>query len=171
MGHPTRLATALLLVVAAGLGCQSVRTLGGQAQRALRPPGEKLATLPEDVADEYGCARVRKPFVRLERVEIKPDRVRAGGAVNHRLVYALCPAGSTEVVRGALETRVLHAGRTLLRDRQPRYELKPGRWIVDATIEIPESAKTGVYAIEVRFRGGPVRFHGERAFAVAARER
>ena len=170
MGHPPRLIAALILLAAAGLGCQSVRTLGGHAQRALRSPGEKLAALPEDVADEYGCARVAKPFVRLERVEVVPDRVRAGGAVNHRLVYALCPARSTDVVRGALETRVLYAGHTLLRDRQPRYELKPGRWIVDATIEIPESAKTGVYAIEVRFRGGPVRFRGERAFAVAARE-
>jgi len=65
-------------------------------------------------------------------------------------------------------TRVLHAGQTLMRERQPRYELKPGRWIVDATIEIPETARTGVYAIEVQFEGGSVRFRGERAFAVAA---
>ena len=99
MGHPSRV-TALVLV-AALLGCQSAHTVTGYAQRALRSPGEKLAALPEHVADEYDCARVRRPFVRLERVEVVPDRVRAGGAVNHRLVYALCPARTTDVVRGA----------------------------------------------------------------------
>jgi hypothetical protein len=169
MGHPSRL-TALVLA-AALFGCQSARTVTGHAQRALRPPGEKLAALPERVADEYGCARVTRPFVRLERVEVVPDRVRAGGAVNHRLVYALCPARTTDVVRGALVTRVLYAGQTLMSDRQPRYELKPGRWIVDATIEIPATARTGVYAIEVQFEGSSVRFRGERAFAVAAARR
>ena len=68
-------------------------------------------------------------------------------------------------------TRVLYAGETLMSDRQPRYELKPGRWIVDATIEIPVTARTGVYAIEVQFEGRSVRFRGERAFAVAAARR
>jgi hypothetical protein len=134
----------------------------------LRPPGEKLAALPEEVAEEYACARGARPFARLGRVEIVPDRVRAGGKVNHRLVYALCPVRATEGVRGALVTRIVHAGRTVMRERQPRYELKPGRWIVDATIEIPEAAKTGVYAIEVDFAGPAVRLRAERAFAVSA---
>jgi hypothetical protein len=165
MGDPSRLVFVLLL--AAALGCQTARTVAGQTQRALRPPGEKLAALPEEVAEEYGCSRIARPFVRLERVEIVPDRVRAGGKVNHRFVYALCPVRASEGVRGALVTRVLHAGRTVLRDREPRYELKPGRWIVDATVEIPEAAKPGVYAIEVAFEGASVRFGAERAFAVS----
>lgn len=166
MGAPKTIAAALLVAFAT-LGCQTGQMLAGHAKRLLRSPGEKLAALPERVAEEYGCDRVARPFFRLERNEIVPDRVVAGSKVNHRLVYALCATGPTNVVRGALVTRVLHAGRTVS-DRQPRYELKPGRWIVDSTLEIPGAAKVGVYAIEVVFESASVHFRDERTFAVAA---
>ena len=167
MGAPKALAAALLVAFAT-LGCQTSRMLTGHAKRLLRPPGEELTALPERVAEEYRCERVPRPFFRLERNEVVPDRVVAGSKVNHRLVYALCPTGSTNVVRGVLVTRVLHAGRAILRDRQPAYELKPGRWVVDSTLEIPGAARQGVYAIEVAFESASVRFRNERTFAVAA---
>ena len=167
MGASKTLA-AVLLVALATLGCQTGQMLAGHARRLLRSPGEELTALPEQVAEEYHCDRVARPFFRLERNEIVPDRVVAGSKVNHRLVYALCATGSTNIVRGALVTRVLHAGRTILRDRQPRYELKPGRWVVDSTLEIPGAAKVGVYSIEVAFESASVRFRDERTFAVAA---
>ena len=167
MGAPKTLAAALLVAFAT-LGCQTGHLLSGHAKRLLRSPGEKLTALPERVAKEYGCDRVARPFFRLEQNEIVPDRVVAGSKVNHRLVYALCATGTTNVVRGALVTRVLYAGRTILRDRQARYELKPGRWTVDSTLEIPDAAKVGVYAIEVAFESASVRFRDERSFAVAA---
>jgi hypothetical protein len=167
MGAPKTLAAALLVAFTT-LGCQTGQLLTGHAKRLLRSPGEKLTALPERVAEEYGCDRKARPFFQLERNEIVPDRVVAGSKVNHRLVYALCATGPTNVVRGALVTRVLYAGRTVLSDRQPRYELKPGRWVVDSTLEIPGAAKVGVYAIEVAFESASVRFRNERTFAVAA---
>lgn len=166
MGNQKAIAMALLLASLA-LSCQTSQRIAGQAQRMLRPPGEKLEALPERVAEEYGCDRVARPFLRLERSEIVPARVAAGGAVNHRMVYALCAARPTDVVRGALETRILHEGRTVVRDRDERYELKPGRWIVDATVEIPDAAQDGIYAIEVVFESRSVRFRDEKTFAVA----
>lgn len=166
MGHQAIAVTAMLLASLA-LGCQTTQRLAGEAQRRMRPPGETLEALPERVAEEYDCDRIPRPFVRLESSEIVPDRVSAGGAVNHRMVYALCPARPTDVVRGALETRILHAGRVVVRDRDAQYELRPGRWIVDATVEIPDAASDGVYAIEVVFESKAVRFRDEKTFAVA----
>ncbi|MBS1107037.1 MAG: hypothetical protein H6Q91_2539 [Deltaproteobacteria bacterium] len=166
MGDQKALAMAFVLAAIA-LSCQTSQRIAGQAQRMLRPPGEKLEALPERVAEEYGCDRVARPFLRLERSEIVPARVAAGDAVNHRMVYALCAARPTDVVRGALETRILHEGRTLGRDRDLGYELKPGRWVVDATVEIPSAAQDGIYAIEVVFESQSVRFRDEKSFAVA----
>ena len=166
MDHQKTLA-AVLLAAAFALGCQTSQRLAGQAQRMLRPPGENLAALPERVAEEYGCDRVARPFLRFERSEIVPERVAAGDSVNHRMVYALCTARPTDVVRGALETRILHEGRVVVRDRDARYELKPGRWVVDATVEIPDAAKDGIYAIEVVFESSSVQFRDEKTFAVA----
>jgi hypothetical protein len=163
MGHPKAVA-ALVLVAAVALGCQT--SLTGRAQRMLRPPGEKLEALPERVAEEYGCANVQRPFFKLERNEVVPERVAPGDAVNHRLVYALCAQRPTDVVRGALETRIVHEGGTVVADRTPDYALKPGRWVVDATVEIPEAARDGLYAIEVVFESKAVRFREERSFAV-----
>jgi hypothetical protein len=166
MGHQALIA-AVLLAATLALGCQTSQRIAGQAQRMLRPPGERLASLPERVAEEYDCNRVRRPFLRLERSEITPERVSAGDAINHRLVYALCAARPTDVVRGMLETRILHEGRVVVRDRENSYALKPGRWIVDATVEIPNAAKDGIYAIEVVFASRSVGFRDEKTFAVA----
>jgi hypothetical protein len=166
MGHQKALATALIAASLA-LGCQTSQRLAGQAQRMLRSPGEKLEALPERVAEEYDCEHVARPFVRVERSEIVPEHVVAGDSVNHRMVYALCTAHPTDVVRGALETRILHDGRVVVRDRDAGYELKPGRWVVDATVEIPGAAQDGVYAIEVVFDSRSVHFRDERSFAVA----
>jgi hypothetical protein len=161
MGHSKAVAAVVLVAALAALGCRSI--VGG---RALRTPGEKLEALPERVAEEYGCDRAAPPFFKLERNEVVPERVAAGEAVNHRIVYALCSARPTDVVRGALETRIVHDGATLVRDRDPAYQLKPGRWVVDATVEIPPAAQAGLYAIEVVFESKTVRFQDERSFAV-----
>jgi hypothetical protein len=162
MGHPQAVAACALALVLA-LGCQS---LGGRAQRMLREPGEKLEALPERVAEEYGCDGVARPFFKLEKNEVVPERVAAGDAVNHRFVYALCAERATDVVRGAFETRIVHDGGTVVRDRTPAYALKPGRWIVDATVEIPAAAPGGLYAIEIEFESKALRFRDARSFAV-----
>jgi hypothetical protein len=166
MVHQKALAGALLAASLA-LGCQTTQRLAGQAQQMMRSPGEKREAAPERVAEEYGCDRIARPFLRFEGSEIVPERVSAGDSVNHRMVYALCTARPSDVVRGALETRILHDGRVVVRDRDASYELKPGRWVVDATVEIPDAAKDGIYAIEVVFESRSVHFHDEKTFAVA----
>ena len=100
------------------------------------------SALPEAIAVEYDCETRPLPHFQLERNEVNPVRVRAGDEFNHRLVYALCPTRPTDVVAGELTTRIRFKGRSLVVDRIPGFEIKPGRWIVDAFVRLPESAET-----------------------------
>jgi hypothetical protein len=154
------LALAALLLVS---GC--AHTLG-ELRRALREPGEKLVDLPDDVSHEYRCEERHLPFFALERHELNPLRVQAGAEFNHRIVYALCPARPTEVVRGTLVTRIRFKGRVIVREELDRFELKPGRWIVDAFVRLPDSAEVGIYALEVLFESRAVRLEERITFGV-----
>ena len=42
-------------------------------------------------------------------------------------------------------------GEPIVTETLEPFEIKPGRWIVDAFIVLPESAEEGVYALELRF--------------------
>lgn len=161
-----RARTALLVCLCLSvLGCASSQW-AGRAKRALREPGEHLLDLPERVAADYGCAERALPYFELERNEINPNRIRAGGELNHRIVYALCPRSSTEVVSGELTTRVRFKGAVLLTERIPGFEFKPGRWSVDAFVRLPKAAEKGVYALEIRFEKGPVHLDESLTFGV-----
>ena len=62
----------------------------------------------------------------------------------------MCPKRPTEVVAGRLETRIRYRGEAIFTDRIDQ-DLKPGRWIIDTYIALPEQAEPGVYALEVDF--------------------
>jgi hypothetical protein len=51
----------------------------------------------------------------------------------------------------------------------PIYEIKPGRWVVDAIVHLPEEAKLGIYAYELEFNSEPVAFEKSLTFVVVAR--
>ena len=147
-------------------GCASLRW---SLQKAGREEGAQLAAFPEEVAREYGCAERALPFLAVERSELVPPRVRAGGEFNHRLVYALCPARPTEVVAGRLVEGIRFRGVILHREVREGFELRPGRWVLDAFVELPGGAEPGVYAYEIRFEGGPVAFEERHTFVVESR--
>jgi hypothetical protein len=132
----------------------------------MRDPGERLVDLPDRVARDYECAERALPHLELERNEINPTRVRAGAALNHRIVYALCPKAATEVVTGTLTTQVRFKGRIVMQERVPGFEFKPGRWSVDTFVRLPNDAETGVYALEIRFEEGNVRLAESLTFGV-----
>ena len=161
MGHSKALAIGFCGVVA--LGCQ---TMVGQVQRSLRSPGEKLASVPDEVWSQYDCAAQSLPLFKLEDAQLVPDRVVAGENVNHRMVYALCPTEPTTVIEGALQTRIMHKGRPVRHETDAHYEIKPGRWVVDTFIRIPREAESGIYSVEVQFESANVSFREERSFAV-----
>lgn len=160
MGHP---ALALLLILPLASGCaRFVSTV----HLALREPGEQLRDLPETVWKQYDCEGRPLPFLEVERVELVPRRLAAGGEFNQRLVYALCPDIPSGVVTGELETTILFRGRVVVREWNPTWDLKPGRWIVDAFVRLPEEAQPGVYAYRLRFSSPAIRFEETIDFAI-----
>jgi hypothetical protein len=152
MGHPKgMIATAGLVALLIGaVGCATPVWVG-KVRRALREPGQELVDLPGKVERQYDCDEKQLPFFRLEKNELNPHRVRPGGELNHRIVYAMCPENPTEVIEGALVTRIRFKGKPIVTETLEPFEIKPGRWIVDAFIALPESAEQGVYALELRF--------------------
>jgi hypothetical protein len=146
-------------------GCASSQ-LVGRMRRASRDPGQKLLDLPDKVEKHYACKERVLPWFKLERNEINPKRVEPGGQINHRIEYALCPKNATAVVTGTLTTRVRFKGEIVLLDEIPDFEIKPGRWRVDAFVRLPENAEPGVYALELHFAEGNVRLNQSLTFGV-----
>jgi hypothetical protein len=158
--------SALVLALCLSLaGCASSQTLG-RMRRATRDPGQKLLDLPDKVAKDYACKERVLPWFKLERNEINPKRVEPGSQLNHRIEYALCPEKPTEVVTGTLTTRVRFKGEVVLDEQIPDFEIKPGRWRVDAFVRLPEAAESGVYALEIHFQQGRVRMDESLTFGV-----
>lgn len=162
MDHPKALALALAALLATG-GCASLRW---SVAKTLRNPGVRIEAFPEVVWEEYDCDHQRRPFFIMESNELVPPRVKPAKDFNHRMVYSMCPARPTEVVAGTLSTRIRFKGRAIVRDQVEAYELRPGRWVVDAFVTLPEDAEPGVYAYEVDFESRSVRFDERLTFVV-----
>ena len=156
---------ALLVCLWLFTGCTTL----GMARRALREPGTKLVSLPDAVAAEYECPSRRLPYFVFEKQEVNPSRMVAGEEFNHRFVYALCPRRATEVVTGTLRTRIRYKDRVIVQDKDEDFELQPGRWAVDSFVRLPDSAKVGIYSLELEFTSRRVKFKHEATFGVDAR--
>ena len=162
MGHSPLVATGLLLALLA-TGCAS---LPGVVLRTLRRPGERIASFPEVVWQEHGCDEKPRPHFALETNELVPAQVKAGSRFNHRMVYAMCPKRPTEVITGRLFTRIRFRGDPIVRERTEAYEIKPGRWVVDAEVTLPAGAEAGVYAYEIEFESEALDFEESLTFVV-----
>lgn len=128
-----------------------------------------MLAFPEQVAREYGCAERKLPYFSIERSEIVPPRVHAGGEFNHRLVTVLCPAHPTEVASGRLSEGIRFHGRLVHHEVREGFEIRPGRWVQDAFVELPPDAASGVYAYELRFDSPEVSFERSWSFVVEER--
>jgi hypothetical protein len=135
-------------------------------ERPFRKPGTRMADFPEQVSAEYDCANQKLPWFKLEKLEVWPKRIEAGQDLGQRLVYVLCTANPTAVVTGKLERRIIYRGEPVLRDTDAKYELRPGRWVIDVMVTVPPAAPEGLYALELEFKGGNVKFTGSETFAV-----
>ena len=155
----------LSLALLGATGCLALRQL---LDRPFREPGERLWTFPDKVWAEYECDRKELPFFAIENLELRPRRLHAGEEFGHRIVYVLCPDRLTGVVTGQLQTRILHRGQVIVEDRKPTYDLKPGRWVIDTFVRLPQGAEIGVYALEFAFQSGAVSFSRSLTFAVDA---
>jgi hypothetical protein len=143
-------------------------SLPSPLDRPFREPGQKLEDFPEVVAQEFGCAKQKLPWFKLEQLEVWPKRVEAGGQLGHRMVYVLCTGRPSDVVTGQLEMRILHRGQPIVDVPEPAYDLRPGRWVVDVFVAVPREASDGVYALELAFKSPNVQFERSETFVVEA---
>jgi hypothetical protein len=164
VGDSKRVVAVLLAFLL--VGCASLRW---SVIKSFRDPGEELRSFPEEVWKEYDCEDQRRPFFIMEDNELVPPRVKPAREFNHRMVYALCPVNPTEVVSGTLSTRIRFKGRPIVRDTVAPYELRPGRWVVDAFVSLPDDAEPGIYAYEIQFDGAGVDFDERLTFVVESR--
>ena len=152
MGDPKRvIARAGLAALLIGSVACATPVWVGKLRRSMRKPGQELVDLPGKVERQYDCEEKKLPFFRLEKNELNPRRVHPGEELNHRIVYAMCPESPTGVVEGTLVTLIRFKGKPIATETLDPFEIKPGRWIVDAFIALPESAEVGVYALELHF--------------------
>ena len=161
MGHQK--AIAALVIALLSLGCAGLRW---NLQKTIREPGERLAEFPEAVWAEYDCDSQQLPFLVIEKNELIPPRVYSGSEFNHRMIYAMCPQRSTEVVAGTLSTRIRFKGHPIVRETVEAYEIKPGRWVVDAFVALPAEAEAGIYAYEIQFENPKLAFEKSLTFVV-----
>ncbi len=164
MGHRKKVIALIALTLC--VGCATARW---SVVKLFRDPGESLETFPEIVWEEYDCENQNRPFFIVEKNELMPEKVVAGGDFGHRFVYVMCPKLPTEVVQGTLSTRIRFKGSTIVQQTEPHYEIKPGRWMVDTTVHLPEQAEPGIYAYEFEFDSGPLAFEKSLTFVVVAR--
>jgi hypothetical protein len=164
LGHSK--VVALFTVLLLATSCASMRW---SLQKALRDPGEHLESFPEEVWEEYDCDAQKRPFFIIEENQLVPRRVKVGGEFNHRMVYVMCPPRPTGVVSGRLRTRIRFRGNPIVRETTEAYEIKPGRWVVDAEVALPESAEPGIYAYELAFKGAALSFEKSLTFVVRPR--
>jgi len=154
------------LALALCLGCASARW---SVVKHFWDPGASLKTFPEVVAKEYDCENQKRPFFIIEKNDLLPAKVAAGSDFGHRLVYVMCPERSTEVVAGRLSRRIRFKGVPIVEKTDPIYEIKPGRWEVNAIVHLPDAAESGIYAYELEFDSVPLEFEKSLTFAVVAR--
>lgn len=120
----------------------------------------------EQVWSELGCARRQLPYVIAEKSAVEPSQVRAGQATHVRITYAACLPKSTSALMGTLRTRVRMNEETVQDRTEQNYAIKAGRWALDTKINVPESAKSGLYKVELEFKNESTSFSRSQQFRV-----
>ena len=119
----------------------------GQLSPAGRDSGHKLLAQLAATASSEDCASRQLPFFRVINSDVYPMRLRAGDRVSHRLVYALCPAGSGGEATATITRELRGNGAVLLADRVEAFRLRPGTWASDEELQVPPTAIAGRYTV------------------------
>ena len=112
-------------------------------------PGVKQLLDGAAIWKEYNCDSKKRPFIVIEQDEILPASVQAGKEIQHRFVYAACTSSDQQLIKGTLSRKIYYRGRAVFQDTTPNFEIKPGRWIVNAVVAIPLKVKLGNYDFEL----------------------
>ncbi len=137
-----------------------------ELKKSLRKPGENLLAHPDKVWKEYHCEKQRRPFFKLTKYEILPLEVKPGEEINQHFEYIFCPAKPAQVLQGKLWRRIYFKGKLIFDDLTPNFEIKPGKWAVDAFIRVSPQASPGIYYLEIVFKSSQIKFKEGLNFVV-----
>lgn len=127
----------------------TVQGVKAPLQTAAPQVGSQQVQDGPSVWKEYRCGMKTLPFIVLERNEISLAIVLPGEEFRQSFVYALCPAKPTKPVEVTLSRTIVSKGRMVLRDTVKHFKLKPGRWAVNALVNVPPQAKPGAYEFQL----------------------
>mgnify|MGYP003577345472 CR=1 FL=1 len=138
---------AVLAVVGAFSGCADIQQ---QIVASARQHGDHVTTTPEQLWKENICNRSDRPFIKVESLQVLPEKIKPGGRVNYRLTYAMCPSSKFSETLAAKTTRTIrYKGAEVARNSKDDIVIKAGRWAVDSFFTLPPEAPLGVYALDV----------------------
>lgn len=124
--------------------------------------GEHLIDTAAWISTEEGCAETpESPWVDFEQQRLEPPIVAVGEKLTHQLVYVVCDPDPAHVIEGTLYRNIYRNGRLLHREPKAVY-LKPGRWTINALIEVPAKSKPGTYTLKTEFIGNALGKHKTR---------
>ena len=132
----------------------------------MRKPGEKIVSLPYEVWQEHNCDNKVQPYEQIEIFEVIPKIIQPGKSFNLRFLYSLCTSERFEEIVGILFIRISFRGSYIVNDVEENYAMKPGRWRTDIFIDLPATAKLGVYSVELEFRSPELQFKKQACFVV-----
>jgi hypothetical protein len=103
---------------------------------------------PEHMQRQYACdALQQREILRVDDVQVVPERIRAGEEVNQIVYYTFCPSAEPITVQGRMSRVVTFQGKEVFRDVTNHIEFKPGMWAIGVIIGIPKGAKGGTYTV------------------------
>ncbi len=115
--------------------------------------GEHLIDTSVSVSSENNCTETQKtPLADFEEQRLDPETVSAGEQFTHHLVYTVCDPDRDHIINGTLYRNIYLKGR-LLHSEPKTIFLKPGRWAINALIEVPAKTKPGIYTLKTEFIG------------------
>lgn len=145
---------------------QASQSFTAEVRLMTRRAGERTLVDASRIADDPACRGRRTAYTQIEQHEVLPKSFKAGREMNQRIVYVFCAAPQGRAVTGTLTRRILLDGRPLIADRDPQFQLKPGRYQIDAFVGVPPAAQPGSYMLEISFVSEALRFIDQQPFTV-----
>ncbi len=163
----------LLLTCALALGsCASLKSDSSPDTSARPIPsplrGEFMVLSPAHLQRQDTCDSLPpRERVRIDDMQVVPERIRAGEEVNQVVSYTFCEPSEAVTVPGRISRVVTFQGREVFRDATSQIDFKPGVWAIGAIIGIPKSAKSGTYTMSTAIAYQGKKVEKSKTFYVA----
>ena len=149
-----------LLIIALSLvllSCASQTPVPESKTIAENIPGVTPLLNGTETWKEYNCDSKKLPFIVVEQDELRPtNSVKAGTTIQHRFVYAACTSSSDQraIIKGSLSREISYKGGrgskvVVPLTTTPNFDIEPGKWVVNAIVQVPPKAKPGNYDFEL----------------------